>query len=159
MAGSRLFAALEGYFSKQEKKPLHILTPDEHKTIVESNYLEKIIQAGQCKPEDIIGVAFGTTHHGEGVQIRQLYLTQRGMKESKDRVLARDYQALTERVVIKVGSLLQLCERRGFQNLAERFGKNPVEYVDLNGKDDKKRVLIIYSCDAREYFRDEETTK
>lgn len=151
----RFFSALEGYFGQTKKKSLHRVTPNEHKALVESDYVGKIIQGSKYVPEDIIGVAFATTHRGEGIQIRQLYLTQRGWNEWKDPSLAQEYQSLIENVVIKTDSLLKICERRGFKSLVERFSENPVEYVNLNGRDKQRRILVVYSCDAGKYFGNE----
>ncbi|MBM3233144.1 hypothetical protein FJZ18_03200 [Candidatus Pacearchaeota archaeon] len=157
MRGLGFFDNLKGYFSQPEKKSLHRVTPEQHKALVESDYLERIIRElghGEVyAPEDIIGVAFATTHRGEGVQFRQLYLTHRGIKESKDTQLRIEYRDLVSKVVVKTDSLLKLCERpRGFQSLVERFSENPVEFVNLEGADKMKRVLIVYSCDATKYF-------
>ena len=78
------FAGLEGFFKDPNSRQFYTISPEEHQRIVECNHLREYFGNSLANhsytPEDVIGVAFGTTHEGEGVQLRQIYFTQRGLK-------------------------------------------------------------------------------
>ena len=150
------FAGLEGFFKDPNSRQFYTIPPEEHQRIVECNHLREYfgnrLANHSYTPEDVVGVAFGTTHEGEGVQLRQIYFTQRGLKEQEKPALKEGYKALCKQAIVKSnGVLLPLFERKGFQSLADRFANNPIEFHNLSGPDGKNRVLIVYSCNIRDY--------
>ena len=86
-------------------------------------------------------------HHesGKPVQFWHVYLTERGITESKEGMFYEAYQRMLDKIVVQVGSFLKQSERGTFEYLAESYQTNPLELLDLGGSDHKLRVLAIYS--------------
>ncbi len=146
MKKPQLFKDLEGFFSNFSKDPFHESDPSEGRATRERVYLEKIIKGSKYKPEDIVGVALGVHHEsGKPVQFWHVYLTERGITESKEGMFYEAYQRMLDKIVVQVGSFLKQSERGTFEYLAESYQTNPLELLDLGGSDHKLRVLAIYS--------------
>ena len=107
MKKPQLFKDLEGFFSNFSKDPFHESDPSEGRATRERVYLEKIIKGSKYKPEDIVGVALGVHHEsGKPVQFWHVYLTERGITESKEGMFYEAYQRMLDKMLFKWGLFL-----------------------------------------------------
>ncbi|MEK6825190.1 MAG: hypothetical protein AABY00_00210 [Nanoarchaeota archaeon] len=145
------YASLNSFFANTAK-PLGF-SPQERRTAAEKKFLESVLSGTgtQYTYEDIVAVAFGTTHELEGNRIHQILLTDRGLQElSIDRKLSSKYEVLFKRLGCQQSSvpLYQQVMNGAITKHTCMVGhENAPEFIDIT-HDDQRRVMIIYSCDV-----------
>jgi len=121
--------------------------------LIEMRYLSSIL-GDKYSPEDVIALAFGSSHAIEGSSLHAIYLTQRGMTESRQPNFESQYSKLKGMVRSEMTSPLIDILKSGVINDIMKGSGSP-NYKDLGGLDGSKRILVLYTSDTTAHTFDD----
>jgi len=133
MTDKKRFSDLEGLFNKK---------PTTHE--LETRYLREAITKSNYKGviNDVVALAFGTTHDEYGDTYDRIYLTAIGWMEHQDPQLKEGYAKLEE----LTGNLIPLTFVIQNGNFAREVkAEQQVSFINLEGNGGKDRILLFYS--------------